>query len=257
LGTEFGVEVDRDGQTSSYVFQGAVRLHPIAAAGDGGDLILQANQAGRIAPKKNRPASVSRVENVDSSKFVRRLTRRRIPIPVFSTGAIAKPGESDPHWQVAAMSNDPTFTPQPAIVAKHGNPKWTVDDSGESRWIMTVGEPVTNSKGETNQLFPRNGTTCVFRTAFELREVLPETAVLHGWFVVDDHIVAIRLNGRDCEVPEHVAVSSLFHKFTVRDGFIEGTNVLEIEVANSSVDFPPRSPLGLRAEFDGSVVQRH
>ena len=79
-----------------------------------------------------------------------------------------------------------------------------------------------------------NDVTYTFRTTFELGDnVLPETAVLNGWFLVDNCVRAIRLNGHATPVPEHGwNVSDLFHGFSFNKGFVAGTNVLELDVEN-------------------------
>ena len=52
LGTEFGVLVDRQGVTESYVFRGAVRVQPCSATHDGqkdlADLVVRENESIRI-----------------------------------------------------------------------------------------------------------------------------------------------------------------------------------------------------------------
>jgi hypothetical protein len=50
LGTEFGVEVDREGRTFSHVFRGLVRLQPASSDGtpQGNARMLQANESARI-----------------------------------------------------------------------------------------------------------------------------------------------------------------------------------------------------------------
>ena len=81
-----------------------------------------------------------------------------------------------------------------------------------------------------------------FRTTFELADVSPESAVLLGRFLADNHVDAIRLNGHAVPVPatrfrRPVHRVSLLH---VRKGFVTGINVLEIDVFNS----PPVSAEG-------------
>ena len=105
-----------------------------------------------------------------------------------------------------------------------------------------------------------HGVTYTFRTTFKLADALPETAVLQGWFIVDNYIRAIRLNGQEVPVPEHAdgsnGVFHQFYRFVARRGFVEGTNVLEIDVYNGHRGPPPKVPAGamaLRVELEGSV----
>ena len=65
--------------------------------------------------------------------------------------------------------------------------------------------------------------------------MLPETAVLRGRFIADNHVDAIRLNGQELPVPEHasgVTPFDWFTAFSAGKGFVEGANVLEIDVLN-------------------------
>ena len=72
-----------------------------------------------------------------------------------------------------------------------------------------------------------------FRTTFNLKGMRPSTAFLHGRFVVDNHVRAIRLNGHEIPVPRHgYEEFGFFHGFSSDRGFVEGINVLEIEVEN-------------------------
>jgi hypothetical protein len=65
--------------------------------------------------------------------------------------------------------------------------------------------------------------------------------------------LAIRLNGQSVPVPRHGAdCYSFLMSFTAARGFVEGSNVLEIDVENTSPDRTP-NPMGLRVELDGTV----
>jgi hypothetical protein len=75
LGTEFGVEVARSGETTSHVFRGSVRVQRIAADGsaepDGP--VVRENQSVRVAPGDRR---VVTLQGFVPSRFVRKL-----PVP--------------------------------------------------------------------------------------------------------------------------------------------------------------------------------
>ena len=209
---------------------------------------LKENESARVAVGRDQTVTVVR-ETGEPEAFARRMPKR-VPIELFSTGLGLKEGQSDPHWQLAAVSNDPTFKPRPAVVSSLPYGIWLANDPGRSQWISTA-------DGMPN--LP-HGVTYTFRTTFQLMDAMPETAVLQGWFIVDNYIRAIRLNGKDVPVPEHADGSNgLFHqfyRFVTRRGFMEGTNVLEIDVYNGHRGPPPKAPasaMALRVELEGSV----
>ena len=173
----------------------------------------------------------------------------RVPIKVFSTGMNTTEGQPDPHWQVVAVSNEPTFRARPALVSRAA-PQWLTNDSTtQSQWISVVGDASS---------LPFD-VTYTFRTTFELAPgERPDSAKLTGWFLVDNHVQAIRLNGHEVVVLEHGYFNyELFRRFSIARGFVTGTNVLEFDVFNGAPGMHegPYNPMGLRADFQGSVYQ--
>ena len=55
LGTEFGVEVSKEGHTTSHVFRGSVRLQVVAADGkaEGVAQILHENESARVEKRQS------------------------------------------------------------------------------------------------------------------------------------------------------------------------------------------------------------
>ncbi len=247
LGTEFGVEVDQSGATRSYVFRGKVELRPAGAdTGDGGGaavISLAANESATVTVRRDRALTMTR-EPGNPSKFARRMPER-VAITLFNTGAGLTDGDEDPHWQLVARSDDPKFKPRPAVVTSVIAPNW-LENGYQSNWISTA-------NGLPN--LP-NGVSYTFRTTFELADILPGTAVVRGQFIADNHVGAIRLNGEAVSVPEHGvdAPFEVFRSFTIGKGFVEGTNVLEIEVENGAPapsDLAGPGPMALRVELTG------
>ena len=102
--------------------------------------------------------------------------------------------------------------------------------------------------------FP-NQVTYTFRATFDLAGASPDTVVLRGRFLADDHVDAIRLNGRSVAVPEHkeMRLFSTMHEFRVFGGFVPGVNVLEFDVFNGGYEdeLPhSRSPMALHVELE-------
>ncbi len=253
LGTEFGVEVDEAGVTESHVFQGKVEVRLTGGGGEARAIQLGANESARVEPGTDRIVVVHR-EAAAPSAFVRRMPKW-VPIKLFNTGVGLKEGDPDPHWQLVARGDDPNFQPRPAVVtAAHAY--WLTNYPTRSQWLSTADGPpeVPN-------------VTYTFRTTFELANALPETAVLRGRFIADNHVQAIRLNGRQLPVPEHGwgrlgggifsdgDAFNLFIEFSAQKGFVEGGNTLEIDVHNG---IPPETggndAMGLRVELSGHVL---
>ena len=132
LGTEFGVEVEPSGASRASVFRGKVELRVAGvlpspswrgaggggkAAGDGGGervIRLRENESARVEAGAGRGVTLTRGTTL-ASGFPRQMPRR-VAIQAFNTGAGLDEGQPDPHWQLVARSDDPSFKPQPALV---------------------------------------------------------------------------------------------------------------------------------------------
>ena len=250
LGTEFGVEVEPSGVTRSRVFRGKIELRPIDGGGKSGPAItLEKDESATVEGGRGRAAQVIRwTAQSPPPAFVCQLPRR-IQIKVFNTGQALSEGDSDPHWQLVAATTYPHFEPRPAVVTLVEPRFHLANDPAHSQWIsMLNGLPHL-----------RNDVTYTFRTTFELVGGPPSAAVLQGRFIADNRVTAIRLNGKATTVPEQAtdAPFDKFYSFTINKGFVDGTNVLEIDVYNGSAR--ERSlkkeigPMSLRVELNGSV----
>ncbi len=177
---------------------------------------------------------------------------RWTPFEVFGTGAGVKEGEPDPHWQLVARSDDPAFEPRPAVVTTISgefSDKFRPNDDN-SQWISAGGDMPLMTEH----------VTYTFRTTFILAEVPKEkTIVLRGGFMADNHVTAIRLNGRAVAAPEHGYQAPFNHyfQFSVNAGFVAGGNVLEIDVLNEAPGLrsSPSSPMALRVKLNGLILR--
>ena len=246
LGTEFAVEVDRSGASVAHVYEGKVEFSAVNAAdGEGAKVIrLEKNESARVVVGKDRVARVVR-ESGRPGDFVRQMPGR-VRIKMFNTGMNLKEGDRDPHWQLAARSDDPKFKPRPAVVTDSGDTRRVSNQRDRSQWISLA-------SGDANV---PDGVTYTFRTTFDLKGMRPSTAHLQGRFVVDNHVRAIRLNGRSVPVPAHGYQDfGFFHAFSSNRGFVEGSNVLEIDVENGDPQgVAPYSLLGLLVELESSAI---
>jgi hypothetical protein len=247
LGTEFGVEVETSGGSRAYVYRGKVELRVADDRGAGSNAKatpLGENESARVEVGKDRAVKVVR-QPARPGEFVRRMPKR-IPIKLFNTGVNLKVGDPDPHWQLVARSDDAKFRPCPAVVIRVGDdPRYLANQADRSQWVSAV----------VDSVMPDN-VAYTFRTSFDLTGARAPTAVLHGRFVADNHVQAIRLNGRPLRVIMHGHEEfGLLHAFSAERGFVEGVNVLEIDVENGDPrDNAPRSAMGVLVELNGSAL---
>jgi hypothetical protein len=244
LGTEFGVEVDKSGVSKAHVYRGKVELR--VGVGSSAKVVpLGENESARVASGKQQTIDVVR-EPAQRVGLVR-VMPRRIAIRLFNTGVNLDPGDPDPNWQLVARSDDAKFQPRPAEVVNMTNSYWVVNQRDRSQWISVRG-------GELN--YNPDDVVFTFRTAFDLTGMRPDTAILHVRFAVDNHIRAMRLNGQPVSVPRHEYEDFAFlQSFSLRRGFVEGANQLEVEVENTDpAAKSPASFMGLLMELDGSAV---
>jgi hypothetical protein len=101
LGTEFSVEVDRDGVTESRVFRGAIKVQPVATSegqvNEERAVVVRENESIRIdkaLAADNRQALTIRKET-ESEPFVRSLPSPEKPLPMIVV-AHFRMGEDDP-----------------------------------------------------------------------------------------------------------------------------------------------------------------
>jgi hypothetical protein len=249
LGTEFAVEVEKSGASRAHVFLGTVEVRA-AGSGSAKPVSLAANESARVDSGKNQVVAVIH-ESSRQRPFVRKMPRS-VPIVLFNTGIGLKKGEADPHWQVVARSDDAKFKPQPAVVVRAGSPADLQNDRARSQWLSLFGDVV----------LPED-VVYVFRTTFDLKGASFARAALRGKFIADDRVVAIRLNGRNLNVPlqrdgEPFRYWTKFHAAT---GFVKGTNVLEVDVLNANPLTSPgqrrtaKSRMCCRVEMEGEVFR--
>jgi hypothetical protein len=86
LGTEFGIEVDKQGDTISHVFRGVVRVQRLGASMDKDDDAVVLHENESVQTKKVQEAEdaeiVLRRVNVDPRVFMRRLTKQQTKLDV-------------------------------------------------------------------------------------------------------------------------------------------------------------------------------
>ncbi len=243
LGTEFGVEVNKEGTTITHVFQGKVELR---SAGSGNVISLGENESARVERGQDRIVKVIRGV-VQPNTFARRMPKW-VPIKLFNTGVGLKEGDADPHWSIVATGFDPLFRPRAALVtATH--PNWRSNNPETSQWISLTARGVT--------AVPLG--TYTFRTTFELDKDFAGASIeIRGRYVADNLFVLARLNGRETIFPPRGSPPqglsmryfeySMFTPFRVAGSGVMGVNTLELVVENPGIK--PTS-MGLIVELQG------
>jgi hypothetical protein len=243
---EVGAEVAGSGNLRAHVIQGEaeLRLTGDAKAGTRA-LTLGKDESARVEFGKDRSVKVVR-----ETAPPPRVRPRRVPLKLFNTGVGLKEGAADPHWAVVAAGKDAALKPRNAVTPPVERDRFLPDDPAQSQWISAADAP-----GDLPM--PASYT---FRTTFDVAGALPGTAVIRGRFLANTHIEAIRLNGRSIDVPEHGSKPPFvdWHRFTAREGFVAGTNTLEIDVAIDRSGEDGRTeiagPPALRVELEGTAV---
>ncbi len=127
--------------------------------------------------------------------------------------------------------------------------------------IVTMATPAddlngtSKSKGKPadNDLPPLpTGVRYASSAAFKLADASPHTVELWCWYFTHYRLSAIRLNGKSLSVPKQASDSSVgrLFEFSSNEGFVQGTNTLEIDVDDlspqaSAAGGPPRFYLAL------------
>ena len=166
---------------------------------------------------------------------------------VDSTGALLPGGTVDPHYQLIS-SADPSW-PGPELVVYYD--AWPVTNGTYmsngplSSWIS----PRTNDPAALDQHAADlvNGLY-IYRTAFVLDTLDPDTAEIQGKWTMDDSGVDIRLNGVSLDLTNNAGYRS-FGAFVITSGFVAGSNTLDFVITNGTL-----GPCAFRAELYGVAM---
>ena len=146
LGTEFGVEVSRDGLTMSHVFRGSVKVQRsgVGAENKGDAIVLRENesvQTQKIEEPKGVDVVLRRVA-ANAERFVRDLppAKKRLPLHVI---AYFRLGEDDPDAAPGRPAGARTINHVGSRhLEKHGSIRYTADTAAPgSSLAMSFEEP--------------------------------------------------------------------------------------------------------------------
>ena len=257
LGTEFGVQVDGSGASRADVFRGKIRVCLAAERSTNGHSVeLGENQSAQVERGGKDRVQLTRIVPAPDM-YVRRIPKRT-PLKLANTGAELKEGAADPRWQISSRSDAPSFAPRPATVATVRVLR-AADDPGREYVTHLPNDPKQSQWiSLTNDGEVSNNVTYTFRTTLDLKDFSPKSAVVRMRYLVDDRLTKVRLNGQPIELPPVPSKSFMeWRELKISEGFVEGPNVLEIDVYNEdAVATRAASPMMFRAELEGSAVPR-
>ena len=154
---------------------------------------------------------------------------------ISASGSALATGAKDPHFLLTASAQTFTVLPTNAIVMQN-NSAWLANDTN-SRWIGPVSSGSANSKAGAYN----------YQTKFALTNFLLKTVRLNLDLAVDNAVTNVYLNGVGTGL--QASDFSAWSSFTLQDGFVAGTNVLDIGAFNLP---PSDSPGGVRIRASGS-----
>ncbi len=242
LGTEYGASVEADTTTSLHVLAGTVEARIRDANGQPiRSIQYVAGQAMRVNPVSREVQSLVANREVFPGEVPRWQQWE-----LANTGKGLVEGDPDPRWKIVAAQNHPNFTPTAAFVVI-GAGSYGENNPARSQWIS-----IDPNEGRCPE-----GAIYTFGTQFELKDVDLSTLRLPCRVLADNQIVAVRINGKPVEsLPEMWWASDGFRAFqplVIRQGMVEGENMLEFDVRNGAPGSTAGdSPMAFRAEVYAS-----
>jgi len=157
---------------------------------------------------------------------------------VDAGGNVLAPGAADPHYTLTLSAQGTPPPPALAATVIQGNPAW-LDNDTQSSWIGPVNPGTANiNAGDYN-----------YETSFSLSGYSLASAVLTISAGVDNELTNVWLNGVSQPV-SYANYASLSGAFTLTNGFVAGSNVLDFFTVN---DGPGANPGGFRAVLGGTA----
>lgn len=247
LGTRFALSADEEGIVEAHVLEGSVLAEALKERRpQPSSMLLKSGQAIRVDGLRSQVNLIAARRNdfVDKLEHFRPLR----PIPIWNTGVGSELGSDDPHWNVTAGSNDYGPYPRQAKITDGDTRSYKDNRPDVSQWISVSATGYPGVPPES---------THTFETTFNLDGYDIETVYIVGYFLVDDAINELRINGRPVEYKRWVTTWDVFdfksfHPIEIVDHFVPGENVISIDVFNSpSRPESPESnnPTALRVEW--------
>lgn len=253
LGTKFGVLVRPWKESQLHVFHGEVRATSSHTTdSDRADsMVVRTAQAVAIGPIHDH--RIQSLVKADAELFKSAQTRL---VTRINTGASLNSSEQDNQWLVTRLNNQAIDPPLPAVLfvpptkkdlqfgptSKLPAPIFVPNQAGELCWIKP-----------DNSLLLQDVSTTTYTTSFDLAGYDISTAKLDMGFNADNSVGTIRLNGRSILIPDtpkdpNISPYAKLHRIEIQDGFLQGSNQIEIVVVNAKPTARP-TYTGLIAEL--------
>jgi hypothetical protein len=247
LGTRFAVSNDGSGVVEAHVLEGEILAEPMKQRRPRrSSMLLESGQAIRVDPLHSSIDVIAARRNdfVDEIKDFRPLR----PISMWNTGLGLQIGDTDPHWRLTKGSPEAGPYPRQPVVFLGDTGSYKNNRPEVSQWVSV-----------REELYPGVPPESVhtFETTFELKGYDLDTVYIVGQFLVDDAINSLRINGKEVPFDRWVTTWDIydfksFHPIEIVDGFVDGVNVISIDVYNSPSaprDPSAHNPTGLRVEW--------
>ncbi|MCG8450565.1 MAG: hypothetical protein MI725_13430 [Pirellulales bacterium] len=228
LGTRFALSANSEGVVEAHVLEGSVLSEPLKERRrQQASMLLESGQAIRVDGLQSKVDLIK----TRSSEFIDELSQFRPlrPISIWNTGVGAKLGSLDPHWRVVAGSEEFGSYPRQATITDGDTGSYKDNRPEVSQWISVT---------ETSYPGVPPESTHTFETTFDLTGYDLDTVYLIGYFLVDDAINELRINGHPVEYERWVTTwddfdFKSFHPIEITDHFVPGENVISIKIYNS------------------------
>jgi ferric-dicitrate binding protein FerR (iron transport regulator) len=248
LGTRFALSTGDDGVVEAHVLEGSVLAEPIKERRrQQSSMLLESGQAIRVDGIRSKVDLIATRRNdfIDELEQFRPLR----PISIWNTGTGAKLGSEDPNWRITGGSEGFGPYPRPAIITDGDTRSYEDNRPDVSQWISVSKDGYPGVPPES---------THTFETTFDLTGYDLDTVYIVGYFLVDDAINELRINGHPVDYKRWVTTWDVFdfrsfHPIEIVDHFVEGENVISIDIYNSPSrpEFTPDTPnpTALRVEW--------
>lgn len=247
LGTRFAVSADAEGVVEAHVLEGSVLAKPPRSTRPRQSAkMLESGQAIRVDEARSSVALMDarRDEFIDEFEEFRPLR----PIDIWNTGVSGTAGSEDPRWRVTAGSKAFGPYPRQALVTAGDERSYEDNKPDVSQWISVSAEGYPGVPPES---------THTFETTFDLTGYDLDTVYVVGYFLVDDAINELRINGHPVKFNRWVTTwdqfdFKSFHPIEIQDHFVPGENFISIDLYNSpsnpsTPEIP--NPTALRVEW--------
>ncbi|WP_442484987.1 hypothetical protein [Aeoliella sp. SH292] len=247
LGSRFALSSDPAGVVEAHVLEGSVLAEPLKdRRPQVSSVVLKSGEAIRVNTVR------SRVDLIDARQmdFADALVRFRPLRPIqsiWNTGIGAEIGSEDPRWTITGGSDALGPYPRKATI-QAAEASYEDNKPGISQWISLSASPSPGAPPDSVH---------TFETTFDLEGYDLSTVYVVGYFLVDDAINELRINGHPVHFNRWMTTwdqydFKSFHAIEITDHFVEGRNTISIDLYNSpsrpeSPDAP--NPTALRVEW--------